>query len=346
MFQKTRLVTCIAVCVFFLMAIVFNVEAADKIYNWKCQTHFPISSASFKPSILTLVDNIEKNTNGALKIQVFAEGEFVPSKEIFPSLKRKVIQMGYLSTGYMREAVPLAQVASGLPFNHMNAWEAMYYYRMMGFEDMMRKEVAKHGIYYSSDKVYGTQLASKKPIRSMEDFKGLKLRSSGILQIYLSSIGAAASYLPGGELYSALGSGVIEGAHWGNILGNESMKLYELAKYHLDTPLNIAAVEAWVINQDALNELPENLQNIVKETLDQHFWSNTLDMLHRTAVHTPEFQKTYDVKITKLEGPEFTKMQESAQKIWDNVANSSPECKIAVDLLKQLNKEIRPVGPN
>lgn len=333
----------VVILVALMMAVPMRIHAAEKVYQWRCQTHFPLSSASFKPSVLKLTENIEKNTNGAIKIQVFAEGELIPSTEIFPSVKRKVIQMGYTSTAYLRSAIPLAQIASGLPFNHKETWEALYYYRNMGFEDMMRAEAAKQGIYYSTDKVYPTQLATKKPIYKLEDFKGMKLRSSGILQTYLTSIGAAAAYLPGGELYAALGSGVVDGAHWGNILGNESMKLYELAKYHLETPLNIAGTEAWVINQKALDELPENLRKIVVDTLDAHFWTNSMDMMHRYAVNVPKFKEMYKgLEITHLNDAEFEKMQQGAQKLWNEIAAASPDSKKAVDMLKQLNNEIRP----
>ena len=45
----------------------------------------------------------------------------------------------------------------------------------LGGEKMMREACAKYGVYYATDKVYPTELVSSKPIRSMADFKGLKI---------------------------------------------------------------------------------------------------------------------------------------------------------------------------
>ena len=47
----------------------------------------------------------------------------------------------------------------------------------------------------------------KNPFTKWTTFKGLKLRSSGVLQLYLTAIGAAASYIPGSEIYPSLASG-------------------------------------------------------------------------------------------------------------------------------------------
>ncbi|UCH06114.1 MAG: TRAP transporter substrate-binding protein DctP, partial [Deltaproteobacteria bacterium] len=266
--RSKRIFGLISVCisVMFLAGIVLvcnqPAAAAEEVIKWRCQVHWPAASSSYKDSLLVVIDRLKKRTNGRLIIEPYAAGALVTAKEIFNAVKRGMIPIAITSSAYPRDVIPLMNVASGLPCNFGNVWEAVYFHKWLGFEQMMRDECAKHGLYYSTDKVYPTELSLKKPVRKFDDFKGLKLRSSGILQVFLTSIGAAASYIPGAEIYPALASGVVEGVHWGAVQGSYSMKFYDINKYHFRPALNIAATDIWLINKKAFSKIPEDIQKI------------------------------------------------------------------------------------
>jgi TRAP-type mannitol/chloroaromatic compound transport system substrate-binding protein len=314
--------------------------AADKVIKWKCEVHWPAASVSYTDSAEVVIKKIKERTNGKLDIELFAAGALVPPKEIFNAVKRGMIEIGVSAVAYYRDQVPLAAVASGLPLNFLNVWECAYYHQWMGFEKMMRDACAKHGVYYSTDKVYPTELVSKKPIRSMADFKGLKIRSSGVLQQYLTSIGAAASYLPGGEVYAALASGVVDAAHWGAIQGADSMKFYDVCKFHLRPALNIAATDTWLVNQKALDKLPEDIKKVVLSTLDEHFWRRTNQYEYLEGISLPKIQKEYGVEVITLPPEEVAKMQKAAEPLWDKVAQQNPDCAKAVEMLRNFQKSL------
>jgi len=204
----------------------------------------------------------------------------------------------------------------------------------------MRDECAKHGLYYSTDKVYPTELCVKKPVRTFEDFKGLKLRSSGTNQVFLTSMGAAASYIPGSEIYPALASGVMEGAHWGAVQGNASMGFYDIAKYHLRPALSISAVDAWLINKKELAKIPKDLQKILLSTLNEHFFLRTNQYIYLEGKTLAKVQKEKGVKLITLPPEEYAKMQVAARKMWDEVAKKGPQCAKAVQMLKDFNKSM------
>ena len=319
------------VCMFALAGFVFfsmaapPAEAADKVYKWKCQVHWPASSVSFKDSAQAVIARLKERTNGRLDIELFAAGALVPPKEIFNAVKRGMVQIAVTSSAYPRAQVPLMNVASGLPLNFGDVWEAVHFHKWMGFEQMMKDECAKHGLYYSTDKVYPTELSLKKAVRSFKDFKGLKLRSSGILQVFLSSIGSAASYIPGSEIYAALASGVVEGAHWGAVQGSYSMKFYDINKYHLRPALNVAATDVWLVNMKAMDKLPADLQGILKSTLEEHFWLRTNQYIYLENKTLAKIQKQEGVELITLPPAEYAKMQKAALKIWDDVAKKGPQ---------------------
>ncbi|WP_054032758.1 TRAP transporter substrate-binding protein DctP [Desulfatitalea tepidiphila] len=317
--------------------ICFNVgqaDAADNVIKWKMQTHWPASSSSFEDSAKVVVEKLKKRTNGRLDIELYPSPALVPPTELFDACKRGMLPIIVTSSAYPRDQVPLMDIASGLPMNFKNVWEIIYFNKWLGFDDMVQASFNQHGLYYVPDKVYPTELSCKKPIKSIDDFKGLKLRSSGILQVYLSSIGAAASMLPGSEIYTALSSGVIDGAHWGAVQGSDSMKFYEVSKYHLRTPLNFAQTDIWLVNIKAMEKLPQDIQDILKDTLEEHFWLRTNQYQYQEEITLAKIQKEKGVTVTTLPDADYNKMKAAAMATWDEAAKRSPENAKAVQMLK------------
>jgi TRAP-type mannitol/chloroaromatic compound transport system substrate-binding protein len=318
-----------------------DARAAEKVTRWKMQTHWPASSSSYADSAQVLVKKLKERTNGRLEIELFPAGALVPSKELFNAAKRGMIQIVGTSSAYPRDQVPLMDVASGLPMNFDNPWECAYFHKVMGFDDMVQKAFAKHGLYYAPDKVYPTELSLKKPVRKFEDFKGLKLRSSGILQVYLTSIGAAGMMIPGSEIYAALTSGVVDGAHWGAVQGSDSMGFYEVSKYHLRPALNVASTDIWLINMKAMEALPADVQKILKDTLDEHFWLRTEEYIRLEAATLAKVQKEKHVELITLASDEVKKLEAAALPVWEEVAKRDPENAKAVQLLKDFHSTDR-----
>ncbi|MBN1382791.1 MAG: TRAP transporter substrate-binding protein DctP [Deltaproteobacteria bacterium] len=314
--------------------------AAEKVYTWKCPAHWPMASSSYQDSLVVVAERIKERTKGRLIIEPYPAGALIPGKENFSAVKRGMVPMAVTSAAYDLAQVPILNVNSGLPLNFSEVWEAVYFYQWMGFEQMVKDEFDKHGLMYFTDKLYPTELSVKKPVRKFEDFKGLKLRSSGILQTFLTSIGAAASYVPGGEIYAALASGVMDGAHWGAVQGSMSMKFYDISKYHLRPALNIAATDYWVINKKEFAKLPKDLQEILVSTLEEEFWLRTNQYIYQENLALSKIQREQGVELVVLPPAEFAKMQAVALKLWDEVAGRSPECAKGVEMLKDFNRKM------
>ena len=287
-----------------------------------------------------MANEIKKRTNGRLIIELYTAGQLVPGKDIFSAVKRGMVQMGVSPPQYYSSMVPLGQIAAGLPFNFKEDWEGAYFYKWMGFEDMMREALAKHGIWYATDRVYATQIVTKKPVRSFEDFKGVKIRTTGTLAKYLTSIGGAAVYIPGGETYAALASGVVDGATWGDMMGAESMGFYEICKHHLWTGVNVAGTETWLINQKALNKLPKDLRDILFSLFEEHFWRRTNEHRWELSHFLPLYQDKYGFENINLSDEEYDKLQEAALPLWEDIAKLSPECAKAVQMTIELNQSL------
>ncbi|MBU2955039.1 TRAP transporter substrate-binding protein DctP [Marinobacter sp. F3R08] len=315
-------------------ALVATPAAAQDTFTWKVQSHWPGSSSSYTDSLGRIKRVLEERTDGRLKLQLYEAGALFKAKETFNAVSRGILEMGTISPSYAQDKVSLAGIASGLPFAFRNVWEAAYFHQNMGFEQMLRDEAAEHGVYWATDKVYPTEMVVKKPIESWEDFTSLKIRSSGALQSFLTEAGAAASYIPGSELYSALDSGIVDGAHWGAAQGAFSMGLYEVAKYHVQPALNIAGTDVIIVSQKALNKLPEDMQQIVKDALDEQFWVRTNEYQYKERTTLAKAIAEHGVQVNVLPDEVQDKLVATAQGMWDEEGKRSENAKKALDMLK------------
>jgi TRAP-type mannitol/chloroaromatic compound transport system substrate-binding protein len=308
---------------------------AEKTYTWKVQSHWPGSSSSYQDSLGRLKEVIEERSEGRIKLQLFEAGAMFKATEIFNAVSRGILEMGTISPGYAQDKMTLAGIASGLPFAFRNVWEAAYFHKNLGFEQMLRDEAAKSGVYWATDKVYPTEMVTRTPINSWEDFEGLKIRSSGALQKFLTEAGASASYIPGSELYTALDSGIVDAAHWGAAQGAASMGLYDTAKYHVQPALNIAGTDVIIVSQKALDELPVDLQKVVKQALDEQFWVRTNQYLYQEQIALANAVKEQGVEINVMPEDVQKRLAQTAQGMWDEEATRSEEAKKALSMLKE-----------
>jgi TRAP-type mannitol/chloroaromatic compound transport system substrate-binding protein len=314
--------------------------AGKVVHRWKCQSHWPVASPSYQGSMLKIINLIKEKTDGQLVIEPYAAGSLLPAKEIYHGVKRGMIEMGGTATSYFREQIPVGGVSAGLPYSFKEVWEAVYFFKHYGYEKMIQEACLKEGIIFYTDKVYPHEPGIKRPIRTMEDFKGLKMRSSGVIQLFLTKLGAAASYLPGPELYPALASGVVDGAHWGAAQGADKMGIYDICKYHMKPALAISGTDVWLINEKAFNKLPPDIQAVVRDVLELHFWQRSNEYIYLEAKTLARVQKEKGVEVVTIAPEDQKMMTQVAQEVWDEEAKKNPEYAKAIEMMKEFLREL------
>lgn len=321
-------------------ALIASPAVAQDTIKWKVQSHWPGASSSFKDSLGRLKDVLAERTDGKLELELFESGALFKPTETFNAVSRGILEMGTISPAYAQDKISLAGVASGLPLAFHTPAEAAYFHMSMGFEDMLKEEAAEHNVYWATDKVYQTEMVVKKPIESVKDLESLKIRSSGALEKFLDEAGAATTFISGGELYSALDSGIVDGAHWGAAQGAYSMSLYEVAKYHVKPSLNVAGTDVIIISQKALDKLPDEMQAIVKEALKEQFWVRTNEYEHKEKVTLQKAVENEGVEINNLPQDVQDHMMKAAQVVWDEEAKRSDNAAKAVEMVKEYLGEL------
>ncbi|BBI60173.1 hypothetical protein HSBAA_14790 [Vreelandella sulfidaeris] len=115
--------------------------------------------------------------------------------------------------------------------------------------------------------ILGTEifLHSNKRVETLEDFQGLRLRTSGAWSELASRLGASTVVMAGGDIYSALERGVIDAAEWGSPEMNQPTGFQEVAQYVILPGVHQSGgfLECQV-NEDTWNELSEDDQDMLR----------------------------------------------------------------------------------
>ncbi|HRK25464.1 MAG TPA: TRAP transporter substrate-binding protein [Beijerinckiaceae bacterium] len=179
---------------------------------------------------------IEQRTGGRYKIQMFPSSTLGQEKDTIEQTRFGVIDMNRINMAPLNNLVPETQVP-GLPF----VFRSVEHMRKV-MDGPIGEEVLKafepHGMvglaFYDSGarSFYNT----KRPVTKLEDLKGLKIRvqQSDMFIALVNALGANATPMPFGEVFSALQTGVIDGAE-NNWPSYESTRHFEVAKHYSKT---------------------------------------------------------------------------------------------------------------
>ena len=195
------------------------------------QTSWPagVGLATFKEWSGT----IKEKTGGELEFKPFAAKEVVGDFELLDGVKNNVLEAMNSFTLYWAGKIPatafLSSYLMGLRYPH--EWD-VFFYSKDGLK-MAREIFQKQGMYYVGRIHHGPNIIhSKKPIRSIEDFKDLKLRvPGGMIAEGFAAAGARTTLLPGGEVFSALEKGTVDAADYTGPAVNWDLGFQQVAKY-------------------------------------------------------------------------------------------------------------------
>jgi TRAP-type mannitol/chloroaromatic compound transport system substrate-binding protein len=239
-------------------------SGSGKVFKWDIT--YPLYRGTWDWKVLEKwCADVKKASGDRLILTPMAGGEIMPVMETFDAVSTGTLKIDFSYGPYWIGKTPMAIYASGLPpFTLPSVENYWVLYNELGLKDIIRKAYAKHNIFYvgfvpSNNAV----LLSKTPVKSASDFKGKKLRATGVYAEVITQAGAAAVFFPWGEIYGALEKGVIDGVIAGPLSSQADSGFHEPTKFLLETP--ITSVDGWSleVNMDAWKALPEDLQQIL-----------------------------------------------------------------------------------
>lgn len=315
------------------LALSAPAQAAD--ITWRMQSNLNAGSPGFEAVKVNFVDRLEKMSGGRMKIELFPVGALFPIKEGLEAVGGGIVEAGMMTGGYFTGKMgPIAALESGVPGAERTPTERYAFFYRKGFIDIAREAYAPHNVYYLGPQLSTPwDIVSNKKIASIEDFQGLKIRSFGIGAKWFESMGASPVFLGGSEVYTALSTGVVDAVRWGSPSQNIKLGLQEVGKYYIQPSPMPSPNNNILINMDAWNALPADLQ----EMLDMCARMSSLDYLATATAEDALALKAFaaaGVEVVTIPDAEWAKMEANVRGLWAAYAEEGDLAKRAVELLQ------------
>jgi len=236
-------------------------EAEGRTINLTYSIFFPPTHDQCKAGI-SWAQEVEKRTEGKVRITVFPGGTLTKANQCYDGVVKGISDIGMSCFAYTRGRFPVME-AVDLPHGYPNGHTAT---RVANeFAGIMQPaELSDVKVLYIHAHGPGL-LHTKKPVRTLDELKGMKIRSTGLSAKVTASLGGVPVAMPQPSTYEALQKGVVEGT-FSPIETLKGWKQGEVVKSTTDCHgIGYTTAMFVVMNRDKWNALPQDIQNIIDE---------------------------------------------------------------------------------
>ncbi|QLF93689.1 TRAP transporter substrate-binding protein [Pseudomonas sp. ABC1] len=302
--------------------------AEQQKFHWKMVTSWPKNFPGVGVGAENFAKLVNEMSGGRLTVKVYAGGELVPPLEVFDAVSRGTAELGHGAPYYWKGKVPAAQFFCALPFGpnaaEMNAW-----LHHGGGIQLWEEAYKPFGILPLACGNTGVQTAGwfNKEIRSVDDFRGLKMRTPGLGGEVLTKMGGTVVNMPAGEIFTALQTGAIDATEWIGAYNDLALGLHKAAKYYYTPGWQEPSVQFELdINLKAWETLPPDLQAIVRAAA-RAVNGDMLDDYNAKNMEAMEQLKSEGVDVRRLPDEVLVRLKEVATEVVEASANADPVAK-------------------
>src|ERR1051326_7790708 len=241
--------------------------------KWGMVTSWPKRLPGPGMSAERVAERINTTSGGRLQVALFAAGEVVPAFEVLDAVGSGVAEMGHTASFYWQGKQPAAVYFTTVPFGLVPSehvawvdagggqalWDELY--APFGVKPFMGGNT---GVCMGGNTSVGMGGSFRREIKSLDDVKGLKLRTLGLGGEIYRRLGATPQTTPPGEIFTSLQSGVIDGAEFVGPGSDIALGLYRVAPFYYGPGFNkpngtgecLVSLKAW-------QGLDPNLQAVI-----------------------------------------------------------------------------------
>ena len=257
----------LAVTAVMSLSVLLSTTADAENVKWKMATSWgggPLMDIGAK----AFADKVKLFTEGRVEIQVFPGGQLGSALKVSETVRNGVAEVGHTWMGYDwgqdKTTVVFGGFAGSMDSEHMLHW----LYEAGGAEMWAQFRDEKFGVvsmplFIRTAEVF---LHSRKPVKTLDDLQGLKLRTAGAWLEISKDLGAAPVTMPGAEVFTSLERGAIDATEWGTLWENISPGFHKIAKYVIIPGVHqpVAPFEV-MFNKEAWNAISDLDRTLIQQ---------------------------------------------------------------------------------
>jgi len=330
--------TTVAATIAFALAAgtAFTAEAQQR---WKAQNLYGPNTVVFK-DFQKFTDRVKEITKGGVLIEALPVATIVPQAEALDAVKAGLLDAASGTMAYQGGKEPAAAFWD-LTAGYDNPMHLLMWYKLGGGMEIMNKIAARWDAVFLGPVILGLEsIPSKKPIRSIADFRGVKMRSpDGIPAEIFAKLGASVSVMPGTEVYTALDTGKIDATDWGTLSVNDEAGYNRIAPYAIYPGIHSMNSVDFLIRKTRWNALTNEQRAAITAAVEE--WSLSTWMSQELEDRKASAKRSPDTLVTWGE-KEKGELRAVARGVWESWSTKSPLAKeiyeSQVAFLKSLGK--------
>src|SRR5919112_633753 len=280
-----------------------TVVKAQGPVSMRWQSTWP-SKDIFHEYALDFAKKVNDMTGGDLKIEVLPAGAVVPAFGLLDAISSGTLDGGHGVSAYHYGKQPaLALWGSGPGFG-MDANQLLAWHKYGGGKELLNKLYASIGANVVSFP-YGPMPTQplgwfKKPVQSVDDFKGLKFRTVGISIDVFTGLGLAVNALPGGEIVAAMDRGLLDAAEFNNASSDRVLGFPDVSKVCMLQSFHQNAEQFEILfNKAKYDALPERMRAVIANAVEAASQDMSWKAIDRYSKDYVELQSKDNVRFYK-----------------------------------------------
>ncbi len=296
--------------------------AAD--YEWTFQTSESAGEPQYKIKQQWAAD-IETMSGGRVHIEILPTGAVVPHNQTLDAVGSGILQGHLTDPSYFSGLNPAFSMLGNL----VGAWgdplEFLEYMQFGGGEALYNELVEPYNVHLIGAAATGLEaFVTKKPIRSVEDLKGLKVRApEGMVYEIFAKAGAAPVNLPGSEVYTGLEKGVIDAADYTVFSTNHAQGLHQFARYPNYPGFHSLPMVAVSMNKQIWDGLPADIKTIMETATDALAYNLVFKLKARDLEAVKEARADPNIEVIDMPAEERKKFRNIAKQEWETWAKKN-----------------------
>jgi TRAP-type mannitol/chloroaromatic compound transport system substrate-binding protein len=240
---------------------------AQKRVKWKMQSAFGSTLPHLGTSGVRFENDIKRLSDNKLQIKFFEPGALVPALECFDAAAKGSVESCWTTPGYHTGKLGagvsfLTAVPFGPQIGEFLAW------KWHGGGNAIRDEkYAEFGLMAFDMFCIGPETSGwfKKPVNSLDELKGMKMRFFGLGARVMQKMGVSTQLLAGADIYPALEKGVIDATEFSMPDIDQNLGFYQIAKnnYYPGWHQQVSCSEL-LMNRDAFNKLSDQYKAMIE----------------------------------------------------------------------------------
>ncbi len=308
------------------------IKTSSAAQVWKVQSTWDAGTSGYTLFEAWCKSFIERS-GGELDIKPFpAKSVAADNNALFEAVKTGVLQGMNAFTLYWAGKIPASVFLSSYPVgpDQPAQWDIMF--DALGMKELARDIYAKHGLFYVGHIHHDANIIhSKKPVNSVADFQGMKLRvPGGMVAEVFQSFGASTVSLPGSDIFPALEKGTIDAADYVGPAVNWDLGFAQVTKYILFGPPGLMSIYQpvdlmeFTANIGAWKRLSPEMQTLVEEQVKVFSSQHFLGIQKRNVEALEKFKEAGSI-VNRMSQDDVDQFRKKAIPIWFNWGKKSPE---------------------